>query len=219
MIYATGRKSILGYCSKNNISLQDFDEDVTVIDGVIDASYLLANCESFNSKVYLPDSVQKLDYAFYQCFNFNQPIRIPANAMRCTFMFYECYGFDQKLSLPETLADAYKMFYGCVSLTQQFKIPEDLEHYDLMLVDCPAQVTYNTKIYSRSHLYGDPKISDSLEQAYESLYVSEYEDAEEDNNSVDKINIKENITNVKSKLGNSRRKDHRSKGYPSDTVR
>ena len=208
----SGRTSLEIYCERNNIALEDFNEDIEVIEGCTDVNGLLEGCESFNSNIYLPDSVQSMRRMLKGCPNYNKHIKLPAQALDCSQMFDGCYGFNKPIRLPDTLRNTYKMFYNCVSLEGKITLPHSITNYEAMFTGTSVEPQYPEDFYDYDKLFME--IEDN-EEATDLEVIEPIQFIKIDKFPKVKLD-RRSFKNGKSKLGNRKGQTRRSKRHSED---
>lgn len=172
MVLLTGRSSLVKYCEQHNIAIEDFNDDVEVVEGCSDITGLLEGCESFNSNITLPSTVHILKRMLRNCPNYDRHIMLPAEALDCSQMFEGCYGFNKPVRLPPTLRNTFKMFYDCVSLEQPIELPDGIMIYEGMLTNTVSTPIFKNDTYSSDRLFKELE-DDEDDDLFDDVYQLE----------------------------------------------
>ena len=90
--------------------------------GIINASYMFAQCTSLNKNILIPSSVENASQMFYSCSALNQNILIPDSVKVASSMFAACSALNQNILIPSSVENAVRMFFGCRVLNQDVYI-------------------------------------------------------------------------------------------------
>lgn len=68
------------------------------------------NCRNFNQPVTIPNGVTNMAYTFRNCANFNQPVTIPNGVTSMAYTFQNCANFNQALTIPDSVTSMSYVF-------------------------------------------------------------------------------------------------------------
>lgn len=136
------RADIIEWCKNHSIAIEDFNQPVTIPEGVISCKDMFYNCKHFNQLVTIPSTVKNCNGMFAGCVRFNQPVEIPIGVETCVCMFYNCKQFDQPIVIPNTVKDCSYMFYGCEEFYYNLDVPKEVETFFWIVEGCSVGTIY-----------------------------------------------------------------------------
>ena len=104
----------------------NFNQPVTIPNGVTNMWGTFMQCKNFNRPVTIPNSVTDMFGTFMQCNNFNQPVTIPNGVTDMNMTFYSCQSFNQPVTIPNSVTNMDSTFYSCESFNQPVTIPNSV---------------------------------------------------------------------------------------------
>lgn len=147
-------ESIQDYCEQNDISEENFNEPVKIMENVKYCGYMFLDCKSFNQSIIIPDSVTNCDAMFMNCKSFNQPIIIPESVINCNEMFIFCSSFNQPIIIPESVKTCQNIFKGCTNFNSPITLKNTIDK-----CFCGLSIFYDNIVTTpMSNLYGFTRI-------------------------------------------------------------
>jgi hypothetical protein len=116
----------------------NFNQPVTIPNGVTNMMGTFLGCNSFNQPVTIPNSVTNMVETFMGCYRFNQPVTISNSVTNMVETFMGCYRFNQPVTIPNSVTNMVETFMGCSPFNQPVTISNSVTNMVETFMGCES---------------------------------------------------------------------------------